>query len=58
MKMEEMMKPRLGGAIALAALVACTVADNRGVAAEIHDGVHPLPAVKKADTLLGMSGRM
>ena len=45
MKMEEMMKHRFGGVIALAALVACTVADNRVVAAEIHDGVHPSPAV-------------
>jgi sugar lactone lactonase YvrE len=45
MKMEEMMKQRFGGAIALAALLACTVADNRCVAAEIHDGVHPSPAV-------------
>ena len=40
-----MMKPRFGGAIALAALIASTVTDNRGVAAEIHDGVHPPPAV-------------
>ena len=45
MKMEGIMKRRFGGAIALAALVACTVADNRGVAAEIHGGVHPSPAV-------------
>jgi len=45
MKMVEMMKPRFGGAFALAAMVACTVADNRVVAAEIHDGVHPSPAV-------------
>ena len=36
---------RFGGALALAAVVACTVADNRIVAAEIHDGVHPSPAV-------------
>jgi hypothetical protein len=29
----------------LVALVVCTVADNHVVAAEIHDGVHPSPAV-------------
>lgn len=28
--LKEMMKPRFGGAIALSALVACTVADIRG----------------------------
>ena len=44
-KMEEVMKPRFVGAVALAALVACTVANNRSVAAEIHGGVHPSPAV-------------
>ena len=45
MKIEKMLKPRFGHTVALAALVACTVADNRGVAAEIHGGVHPSPAV-------------
>ena len=45
MKMDESMTPRFGGAVALAALVACTGANNRSVAAEIHDGVHPSPAV-------------
>lgn len=45
MNIEKMLKPRFGHTVALAALVACTVADNRGVAAEIHGGVHPSPAV-------------
>jgi hypothetical protein len=45
MKMEEMMKPRFVSAIALAALVACAVANNPGVAAEIHGAVHSSPAV-------------
>jgi hypothetical protein len=44
-KMEEMMKLRFVGAVAFVALVACTVADNPGVAAEIHGAVHPSPAV-------------
>jgi sugar lactone lactonase YvrE len=36
---------KIVAATALAAVVACTVADNRVVAAEIHDAVHPSPAV-------------
>jgi len=42
---EEIANSRFAGAIALAALFACTGANNRSVAAEIHGGVHPSPAV-------------
>ena len=44
-KMEQMIKPRFGVAVTLAALVVCAVADDRSIAAEIHGGVHPSPAV-------------
>jgi sugar lactone lactonase YvrE len=43
--LNEVLKPSFGGAIAFAALLACTVNDNRALAAEIHDGVHASPAV-------------
>jgi hypothetical protein len=43
--MQKIMNSSFGGAIALAALFAPAVADNRSVAAEIHGGVHPSPAV-------------
>jgi len=35
----------LGRAIGLAAIVFCAAASDRGMAAEIHSGVHPAPAV-------------
>ncbi len=36
---------RIGGAIVVVGMVACIVTSNRVVAAEIHGGVHPSPAV-------------
>ncbi|MGA9441866.1 MAG: hypothetical protein WBV18_00325 [Methyloceanibacter sp.] len=36
---------RIGGAIVVAGLVVCIMTGNRVMAAEIHGGVHPLPAV-------------
>lgn len=40
-----MSKQQSGGAIALAAMVAWSMASNHSLAADIHDGVHPAPAV-------------
>ncbi len=41
----EVVNKRIGGAVALAGMLACIVTGNRAVAAEIHGGVHPSPAV-------------
>jgi hypothetical protein len=41
----DLVNKRIGGAIALAGTVACIATGNHVVAAEIHGGVHPSPAV-------------
>ncbi len=41
----EVVNKRIGGAVALAGMLACIVTGNRAVAAESHSGVLPSPAV-------------